>query len=171
MLPSGQAPVGWGAGEMNTIPLFEGWQLLVCKAHKETTALLWPFPTTEQLWVFLLPSSSNMKVRWMNKIAIVYFYHLLSSQSLSTSYLQSNLTNLLPSSSLSPQPLLQGKAVISWGKRARLLDFIHAYETYAPFSFLRSIHRKLDILCIVKTLSSAYHQAQAVLLTNLLTHF
>lgn len=63
------------------------------------------------------------------------------------------------------------KPVISWGTGARLLDFIRAYKTYATFSFLRSIHCRLDILCIVKTLSSAYHQAQVVLLTNLLTHF
>lgn len=160
---------GWGAGERNAIWLFEGWQLVVGKVHQEITALLWPLPTTEQLRLLLLPSTSNMKVKWVNKIAIVCFHGLSSSPSLS--FLDLSLTNLFSSSSLFPQLLLQGKTVFSWGMRARPLDFIHAYKTYATFSFLRSIHCKLDILCIVKTLSSTHHQAQAALLTNLLSPF
>lgn len=96
----------------------------------------------------------------------MYFYHLLSSHALTTSYLQSNLTNYFYYLPFSLSPSTKKKQLFP-GRQGpdSSISYMH---TEHMLHFLRSIHCKLDILCIVKTLSSAYHKAKLVLFTNLL---
>lgn len=99
----------------------------------------------------------------------MYFYQLLSSHALTTSYLQSNRTNYFYHLPFSVSHSTKKNQFFPGGQGPD--SFISYKHTKHMLHFLRSIHCKLDILCIVKTLSSAYHEAKLVLITNLLPHF
>lgn len=100
VLPGGQTLTRVGSRRKrstirNTIPLFEGQQLQSCwraKFTRQPPPFPDPFLPPSSYGFPSPPSSFNMKVKRVNKIAIVCFYHLLSSQSLSINCLQSNPT-------------------------------------------------------------------------------
>lgn len=92
----------------------------------------------------------------------------MSSQALTTSYLQSNLTNISSTFRFPSATPPRKKQLFPGGQGPD--SFLSYMHTKHMLHFLRSVHHKIDILCIVKTLGSAYHEARLLRITNLLPH-